>query len=128
MITTSARTSPDRTGKARKGSAVLAHSEAAGADGVQTCVMPRPSFRSAPNRRVGEGLHRREMKIGSGQFRHVRRAAKTVHPLAALDPAHLVAELAGDPDVVVLALCHVQYVGLLVAKGRLPPLVVSEEF
>jgi hypothetical protein len=58
---------------------------------------------------------------------HSRRAAETGDALAALDPAHLVAKLSRDPDVVVLALRDVQNVGLLVAEGGLAPLVVGEE-
>src|SRR3981081_4339695 len=83
---------------------------------------------SVPNRRVGEGLHRSEMKIRLGQLRNFRRTTESHHALAALDPAHLVAELARDPDIMVLALRHMQDIGLLVAKGRLPTFVISEEF
>src|SRR5712691_4998906 len=128
MMTTSACTSPDRGGKARKGSAVLAQSEVADANGVQTCAMAAHSLRSVPNRRVGEGLHRCEMKIRLGQRRHVWRSTESLHALAAFDPAHLVAELTSDPDIVVLALSHMQNIGLLVAEGCLPALVVGKEF
>ena len=68
------------------------------------------------------------MKIGFCELRHFRRSAKALHALAPLDPADLVTKLAGDTDVMMLALRHVQDFGLLVAERRLPPLVVGEEF
>ena len=68
------------------------------------------------------------MEIGLGQLSHFRRSAKTRLALAALDPADLVAKCSCDPDVVILALRHMQDVGLLVAESRLPSLVVGEEF
>src|SRR6266516_16508 len=128
MMTTSAFTSPASFGKAGNGSAVSAQSEAADAIGVQTSAMSAALPVSASNRGVGERLHGGKMEIGFCQFRHLRRAAETFHALAPLDPADLVAKLSGDTDVVMLALRHVQDFGLLVAKCRLPPLVVGEEF
>src|SRR5258707_6745917 len=128
MTTTSAFTSPASFGKAGNGSAVSAQSEAAGAIGVQTSAMPAALPVSASNRGVGECLHRGEMEIGFCELRHFRRAAKTFPALAPLDPADLVAKLARNTDVVMLALRHVQDVGLLVAERRLPALVVGEEF
>src|SRR5205807_6721306 len=128
MMTTSAFTSPASFGKAGNGSAVSAQSEAAGAIGVQTFAMSAALSVSASNRGVGERLHRGEMKIRFCELRHFRRSAKTLHALAPLDPADLVAKLAGDTDVVMLALRHVQDFGLLVAERRLPALVVGEEF
>src|ERR1700736_3119244 len=98
-MTTSAWVSPNKDGKLRNGLAVRAQSEAAGANGVQTSVMAAPLLRSVPNCRVGEGLHGGEMKIGFGQRRYIGCSAESRHPLAALDPAHLVAELPSDPDV-----------------------------
>src|SRR5258708_394938 len=77
----------------------------------------RASPGSVPNRRVGKGLHGREMKIGFCQRRDIRRSAESRQPLAALDPAHFVAELSRDPDVVVLALRNMQDIGLLIAEG-----------
>ena len=68
------------------------------------------------------------MEIGFGQLRHFGRSAKTFHALAAFDPADLVAKLSRNPDVVILALRHVQDFGLLVAECRLPAFVESEEF
>src|SRR5438093_6756361 len=127
MMTTSAFTSPASFGKAGNGSAVSAQSEAAGAIGVQSSAMSAALPVSASNRGVGERLHRGEMEIGFCQLRHLRRAAKALHALAPLDPADLVAKLAGNTDVVVLALRHVQNFGLLVAERRLPALVVGKE-
>src|SRR3954452_10778706 len=128
MMTTSAFTSPTSFGKAGNGSAVSAQSEAAGAIGVQTSAMSAALPVSASDRGVGERLHGGEMKIGLCELRHFRRAAKTFHALAPLDPADLVAELAGDTDVVMLALRHVQDFGLLVAERGLAALVIGEEF
>src|SRR5882672_5760971 len=128
MMTTSAFASPASFGKAGNGSAVSAQSEAAGAIGVQTSAMSAALPVSASNRGVGERLHRGEMKIWLGQLRHFGRAAKALHALTSLDPADLVAKLARNTDVVMLALRHVQDVGLLVAERRLPALVVGEEF
>src|SRR6266540_1423012 len=128
MMTTSAFTSPASFGKAGNGSAVSAQSEAAGAIGVQSSAMSAALPVSASNRGVVECLHGGEMKIGFCQLRHLRGAAKALHALAPLDPADLVAKLAGDTDVVMLALRHVQDFGLLVAERRLPALVVGEEF
>src|SRR6266545_4548401 len=128
MMTTSAFTSPASFGKAGNGSAVSAQSEAADAIGVQTSAMSAALPVSASDRGVGERLHRGEMEIGLCELRHFGRAAKTFHALAPLDPADLVAKLAGDTDVVVLALRHVQDFGLLVAERRLSALVVGEEF
>src|SRR6266702_7657752 len=119
MMTTSAWTSPDKMGRARKGTAVLTQSELAGASGVHASVMVVPLLASVPDGCVSERLHGREMKVGRGQHGHFRRAAEAGHSLAALDPAHLVAELPRDPDVVILALRHVQDLGLLVAERRL---------
>src|SRR5882672_7445530 len=128
MMTTSAFTSPASFGKAGNGSAVSAQSEAAGAIWVQTSAMSAALPFSASDRGVGERLHGGEMKIGLCDLRHLRRAAKALHALATLDPADLVAKLAGDTDVVMLALRHVQDFGLLVAERRLPAFVVGEEF
>src|SRR5882672_687683 len=128
MMTTSAFTSPASFGKAGNGSAVSAQSEAAGAIGVQTSAMSAALPVSASDRGVGERLHGGEMEIGFCELRHLRRSAKTLHALAPLDPADLVAKLSRDTDVVMLALRHVQNFGLLVAECRLPALVVGEEF
>src|SRR5215216_1864577 len=106
-MTTSAFTSPASFGKAGNGSAVSAQSEGADAIGVQTSDMSAALPISATNRGVGERLHGGKMKIGLCELRHLRRAAKTFHALAPLDPADLVAKLAGDTDVVMLALRHV---------------------
>src|SRR5437868_12671986 len=127
-MTTSAFTSPASFGKAGNGSAVSAQSEAAGAIGFQTSAMSAALPVSVSNRGVGERLHRGEVEIGLCELRHFRRAAKAFHALAPLDPADLVAKLAGDTDVVMLTLSHVQDFGLLVAERRLPALVVGEEF
>src|SRR6476620_722067 len=128
MMTTSAFTSPASFGKASNGSAVSAQSEAAGAIGIQTSAISAALPVSASDRGVGERLHGGEMKIGLCELRHLRRPAKTFHALAPLDPAHLVAKLSRDADVVVLALRNVQDFRLLVAERRLPALVVGEEF
>src|ERR1700746_2747122 len=128
MMTTSARGSPDSDGRSGAGSAVLAHSELAGSIGVQAFAMAARAPASSTDGRVGEGLHGREMEIGFRQLRHFGLAAKACVALAPLDPADLVAEPARNPDVVMLALSHVQNIGLLVAEGRLPALVVGEEF
>src|SRR5215204_947578 len=128
MMTTSAFTSPASFGKADNGSAVSAQSEAAGAIWVQTSAMSAALPVSASNRGVGERLHGGEMEIGFCELRHFGRAAKALHALPPLDPADLVAKLAGNTDVVMLALRHVQDFGLLVAKRRLPALVVGKEF
>src|SRR5882724_13114791 len=128
MMTTSAFASPDRMGKARKGTAVLIQSELAGASGVHASVMVVPLLASVPDGCVSERLHGREMKVGLGQRGYFRRAAEAGHSLAALDPAHLVAEFPRDPDVMILALRHMQYIGLLVAERRLASLVVGKEF
>src|SRR6185312_12951864 len=56
-----------------------------------------------------------------------RRSAIALLPLAPLDPANGVAELLGDPDIVVLALRDMQDLVLLVAEGRLPAAVEGEE-
>src|SRR5258708_38541648 len=94
--------------------------------------MPRswscPCFPSVSDGCVGERLHGREMKVGRGQHGYFRRGAEACQSLAALDPADLVAKFPRDPDVVILALRHMQDVGLLVAERRLPPLVVGKEF
>src|SRR5438034_4422941 len=100
MITTSAFTSPASFGKAGNGSAVSAQSEAAGAIGVQTSAMPAALPVSVSNRGVCERLHRGEVEIGLCELRHLGRAAKAFHALAPLDPADLVAKLAGYTDVV----------------------------
>src|SRR3954471_12963702 len=126
MMTTSAFTSLASFGKAGNGSAVSAQSEAAGAIGVQTSVMSAALPVSASNRGVGERLHGGEMEIGFCELRHFGRAARGFHALAPLDPADFVAKLPGNTDVVVLALCHVQNFGLLVAERRLAALVVGE--
>src|SRR5258707_14676720 len=128
MMTTSAFASPASFGKAGTGSAVSAQSEAAGPIGVQTSAMSAALPVSASDRGVRERLHGGEMEIRLCELRHLRRTAKALHALAPLDPADLVAKLAGDTDVVVLALRHVQDFGLLVAERRLPALVVGEEF
>src|SRR5579862_1479622 len=128
MITTSVRVSPDIDGKSGAGSAVLAHSELAGIIGVQACAIAIASSASPADGCVGEGLHRGEMEIRFCQLRHLRRAAEASLTLATLDPADLVAELARNPDVVVLALRHMENIRLLVAEGRLPALVEGEEF
>src|ERR1700722_15294269 len=129
MITTSAWWSPDSDGSGMAGSAVCAHSDGAGASAVaQVCSGRTSMLRGRPDGCVRKGLHRREMKIGLGEIRHFRRSAKSRLTLAALDPADLVAEFSCDPDIVVLALGHMQDVGLLVAERRLPPFIVGEKF
>src|SRR3954454_24151145 len=129
MITTSAWLSPDRTGNARAGSAVASHSELADGNAPQFCVISAlTKLNRRPDRRVGERLQCREMEVRLGQRLHGRRAAEACHALTPLDPAHLVTELPRDPDVVILALRHVQNVGLLVAERRLAALVVGKEF
>src|SRR5258708_2488472 len=77
--------------------------------------------------RVGERLERCKMKIRLGQRGDSRRSAKTLLPLAALDPADLVAKRPRDADVVVLALRHVQDFVLSVAMRRLASAIVREE-
>src|SRR3954468_6037392 len=103
MRTTWSFTSSPSFGKAGNGSAVSAQSEAAGAIGVQTSAMSAALPVSATNRGVGERLHGSKMKIGLCELRHLRRAVKTLHALAPLDPADLVAKLSRDTDVVMLA-------------------------
>src|ERR1700756_5188340 len=128
MMTTSARCSPESDGRSDSGSAAAAHSELAGVIGVQAWAIAAQAPALSADRGVGEGLHGGEVEVRVCQLRHFRRTAETRLVLAPLDPADFIAELARDPDVVVLALCHVENIGLLVAKGRLPALVVGEEF
>src|SRR5215831_3521817 len=84
------------------------------------------SSRSADSR-VCKRLHGREMEIRLGQRLDSGRSAEPRHTLTSLDPADLIPEFAGDPDIMILALRHVQDVGLLVAERRLATLVVGEE-
>src|SRR5271168_4429456 len=108
MITTSACRSPDSEANARAGSDVAAHSEFTGASAVQSGVATPLMRCSASDGRVSERLQGREMEVGFGQLLDFGRAAESRYPLAPLDPAHFVAEPACDPDVVVLALSHMQ--------------------
>src|SRR5690606_20134471 len=76
---------------------------------------------------VGELAQRGEVEIRLCHFARMRRAAIAflVHP--PLDPADLVAEGAGNADVMILALRDVQYVFLPIAESGLPPEIMREE-
>src|SRR3984885_2389458 len=128
MITTSAWCSPDSDGSGIAGSAVCAHSDGAAACVLaQVCCGRSSMLCGRSDGCVRKGFHCWEMKIGLGEIGHLRRSAKSRLTLAALDPADFVAEFPRDPDIVVLALGHMQDVGLLVSERRLPAFVVGEK-